>query len=264
MSAEPAADFEARRFQTAAAHYLSGRPPYPEALIDRVVQLIGLTPQDRVLDLGCGPAQLARAFAAHVNEVVAMDPEPAMLAIAREMAAGVPNMQVVQGRSDDLDARHGRFKAVVIGRAFHWMDREATLRTLDRLIEPGGAVVLIAESSPKIPENRRMEEFNALDSAWSADDRTHPVLQSRQRPHLSVLLDSPFSRLEQIGVIHRLPLTLQNLTDRLLSFSSTSRARPGDKADVLLAELARNFSEWEAEGPMEEVLEAAALVAFRP
>ena len=264
MTEQPAADFEARRFQTAAAHYLAGRPPYPEALIARVVQLIGMTRQDRVLDLGCGPGQLARAFAAHVGEAVAMDPEPEMLAIAREMAAGVANMQVAQGRSDELDGRHGRFKAVVIGRAFHWMDREETLRILDGLIEPGGAVVLIGEATLKIPENRRMEEFNQLDRAWSADDRSHPIHKSRERPHTSVLLASPFSRLEQIDVIQRHPLTLQSLTDRLLSFSSTSRARLGDKADGMLAELAGKVSEWEAEGPMEEVLAATALMAFRP
>ena len=78
-----------------------------------------------------------------------------------------------------------------------------------------------------------------------------------------MLLASPFSRLEQINVIQRHPLTLQSLTDRLLSFSSTSRARLGDKADEMLAELAAKFAEWEAEGPMEEVLAATALMAFR-
>jgi SAM-dependent methyltransferase len=217
-----------------------------------------------VLDLGCGPGQLARAFAAHVAEAVAMDPEPEMLTLAREMAAGVPNMQVVQGRSDDLDDRHGRFKAVVIGRAFHWMDRERTLATLDSLIEPRGAVVLVAEETPGLPENRRIGEFNQLDLAWSAQDRNHPIHKSRERPHTSVLLASPFSRLEQISVIQRHPLTLQVLTDRLLSFSSTSRARLGDKVDDLLAELGRNYAEWEAEGPMEEVLTSWALMAFRP
>ena len=99
--------------------------------------------------------------------------------------------------------------------------------------------------------------------AWSADDRSHPIHKSREWPHSSVLLASPFSRLEQINVIQRHPLTLQSLTDRLLSFSSTSRARLGDRADDLLAELAGKFAEWEAEGPMEEVLTSWALMAFR-
>ena len=264
MTAQPAPDFEARRFQTAAAHYLAGRPPYPEALIARVVQLVGLTRQDRVLDLGCGPGQLARAFAAHLCEVVAMDPEPQMLAIARELAQGVPNMQVVQGRSDELDDRHGRFKAVVIGRAFHWMDREQTLATLDGLIEPGGAVVLFGEEPARVPENARILQYDALHARWSEDDSNRARLLSKTyRPHMSVLLDSPFSRMERIGVTLRHPLTLQTLTDRVLSFSSTSRARLGDRADDLLAELERKYAQWEAKGPMEEVLTSTALMAFR-
>jgi SAM-dependent methyltransferase len=265
MTAQPAlADFETRRFQTAAAHYLAGRPPYPEALIARVVQLIGLTPDDRVLDLGCGPGQLARAFAAHVGEAVAMDPEPQMLAVARELAAGVPNMQVMQGRSDDLGARHGRFKAVVIGRAFHWMDREQTLGVLDGLIEPGGAVALFGEEHPRIPENERIMEYETLHRQWSSDDSNRAALLSPgYRPHLSVLLASPFSHLERIGVVQRCPLSLETLTDRLLSFSSTSRARLGDRADALIAELERKYAEWEAKGPMEEVLTSTALMAFR-
>lgn len=264
MTAQPAADFEDRRFQTAAAHYLAGRPPYPGALIARTAELIGLTRDDRLLDLGCGPGQLARAFAPLVGEVVAVDPEPVMLDLARDAAAGVRNMQVIQGRSEDLGDHLGRFKAVVIGRAFHWMDREETLRTLDGLVEPGGAVVLVGEEALKLPENRRFEEFQQLDRAWSADDASHAIHKARERSHTSVLLASPFSHLEQINIIQRHPLTLQTLTDRLLSYSSTSRARLGDKADEMLAELARKFAEWEAQGPMEEVLASTALIAFRP
>ncbi len=265
MSAQPAPDFETRRFQTAAAHYLAGRPPYPEALIARVVQLVGLTRHDRVLDLGCGPGQLARAFAAHVAEAVAMDPEPRMLALAREMAAGVPNMQVVQGRSDELGPAHGSFKAIGIGRAFHWMDREQTLATLDGLIEPGGAVVLFGEENARVPENARILEFEALHARWSADDKNRERLLSKDyRPHMSVLLDSPFSRLERIGVTLRRPLTLETLIDRTLSYSSTSRARLGDRADDLIAELERKYAQWEERGPMEEVLTVSGLMAFRP
>ena len=181
------------------------------------------------------------------------------------MAAGVPNMQVVSGRSDDLGADPGRFKAVVIGRAFHWMDRAATLTALDGLIEPGGAVVLFGEEHPRVPENVRIMEYEALHKQWSEDDRNRAALLAPgYRPHLSVLLDSPFSRLERIGVIARYPLSLQTLTDRVLSFSSTSRARLGDRADALIEALGRKYAEWEAAGPMEEVLTATAMMAFRP
>src|SRR5262245_4898832 len=73
---------EPSRFRTAAQYYLRGRPPYAAGLIRRVVQLCGLDATHRVLDLGCGPGQLALAFAPFVGQVVGIDPEPEMLRIA--------------------------------------------------------------------------------------------------------------------------------------------------------------------------------------
>ena len=55
--------YEPRRFRTAAAHYLAGRPAYAPRLISRVAAICSLDNSHRLLDLGCGPGQLARAFA---------------------------------------------------------------------------------------------------------------------------------------------------------------------------------------------------------
>ena len=55
--------FEKRRFRGAAEHYRKGRPPYALALFERVAERVGLTREHAVLDLGCGPGQLALGFA---------------------------------------------------------------------------------------------------------------------------------------------------------------------------------------------------------
>src|SRR6185312_1094539 len=141
------------RYRTAAAHYERGRVPYAPALIRRVVEVVGLGPQHRVLDLGCGPGPLARRFAAFAREVVAMDPTPEMLSAARALAGETANIRFVAGSSYDLGPALGRFHLVVMGRSFHWMDRVDALRRLDRLIEPTGAVALFADTAPAIPTN---------------------------------------------------------------------------------------------------------------
>lgn len=151
MPAAP--DFATRRFQSAAAHYLAGRPAYPEALVERTAQVLGLTGDHRLLDLGCGPGQLAVAFAPRVGSVLALDPEPAMLALAREGTRGLEGVTVEAGGSQGLGPHLGRFRAVLIGRAFHWMDRAETLRRLDGLIEPEGAVVLFGDERLPMPES---------------------------------------------------------------------------------------------------------------
>src|SRR5258708_38463374 len=145
--------FEPDRHGAAAAHYERGRPPYAPALIRRVAEVTGLGSQHRVLDLGCGPGPLARAFAPFVHEVVAMDPSPEMLAQARTLAGKAANIRFVPGSSYDLGPALGHFHLVVMGRSFHWMDRVDTLKRLDRLIEPAGAGTLFQDTAPAIPAN---------------------------------------------------------------------------------------------------------------
>src|SRR5215472_600571 len=114
--------FQSRRFRTAAAHYLAGRPPYSPRLIQRVIDLTSLTPAHGVLDLGCGPGMLTLAFAPFAREVLGVDPEPEMLRAAAARQAP-PNVRWMQASSNDLGPSFGRFFLTVMGRSFHWMDR---------------------------------------------------------------------------------------------------------------------------------------------
>src|SRR5262245_42929138 len=185
---------EAGRFHTAARHYLSGRPPYATSLIRRVVQVCDINTACRVLDLGCGPGPLALAFAPFVGEVIGIDPEPEMLRIAREEAARAGlRIEFREGSSCDLGTEPGMFHLVVIGRAFHWMDRQATLVHLDRIIEPEGAVVLFGDDHPKVPDNHWGETFERLIDRHAEADT---AIATRRGPgwlsHEAVLLDSPF------------------------------------------------------------------------
>jgi SAM-dependent methyltransferase len=262
MPAAP--DFAVRRFQSAAAHYCAGRAPYPAALIGRTAELLKLDRRDRIMDLGCGPAQLAVAFAPLCGHVLALDPEPAMLTLARDAAQGVPNVLVVQGGSEDLGPQLGHFRAAVIGRAFHWMDRQETLRRFESLLQPDGAVVLFGDQAPRVPENAWLTNYKAVLERYSTDDEDrHRRHSDAFVPHVALLLDSAFNRLEQISVIARHELSLEGLLARALSQSSTSRARLGALADDLVGELRAQAPTWSPNGIFTEVLTSSALIARR-
>jgi SAM-dependent methyltransferase len=262
MSAAP--DFAVRRFQSAAAHYCVGRAPYPAALIARTAELLKLDRRDRIMDLGCGPAQLAIAFAPFCGHVLALDPEPAMLALACQAAQGVSSVRVVQGGSEDLGPQLGNFRAAMIGRAFHWMDRHDTLRRFESLLQADGAVVLFGDEAPMVPENAWLRNYKAVLERYSAGDEDRRRRHSDAFvPHVSVLLDSAFNCLEQISVIARHELSLEGLIARALSQSSTSRARLGARADDLVEELRAQAPAWSPNGLFTEVLTSSALIARR-
>jgi SAM-dependent methyltransferase len=250
--------FEPHRFRTAAAHYLAGRVPYAPRLIARVAELTGLGRDDRVLDLGCGPGQLARAFAPGVAEVVGVDPEPNMLRVAAEDAPG--NIRFIEGSSYDLSPALGRFRLVVMGRSFHWMDRVDTLRRLDTMIEPGGAVALFGDTFPDIPENAWRQELRALMDGYREGEHWRRADWVR---HEAVLLASAFCELEQITVFKRRVVSAAELAERVLSMSSTSRAKLGTGADRLAAEVTAMVHRHAPDDALPEVVSTYALIARR-
>lgn len=134
-------------FKGTAWYYARYRPGYPKKFFGRVVKTFKLNGDGRLLDLGCGPGQLAIPLARYFEEVIAMDPDAAMLKEGKLAGkkAKVKNIAWKKGTSADLRASMGKFRLVVMGRSFHWMDQKKTLVTLYKMIEPGGGVVIVSE-----------------------------------------------------------------------------------------------------------------------
>jgi SAM-dependent methyltransferase len=257
--------FKPRRFRTAVEHYLQGRPPYAPRLFERVAVLCGLGPSHRVLDLGCGPGQIALALAPFAKEVTAVDPEPEMLRIAAEAAAHAgAAVRFVEGSFYDIGPQLGTFRLAAMGRAFHWMDRADTLMRLDAMIEPEGAVLLVDDDHPELPDNAWLKSFNALIERYAEGDADRVT---RKSPgwvrHEALLLDSPFGRLEKIAVIDRRRTPVERFVDRALSLSSTTRERLGERADQLAAEVRETMSKTATDGLVTEAVESSALIAWR-
>ena len=257
--------FKADRFRHAAGHYLAGRPAYSPALIRRVAAACGLRGSHRMLDLGCGPGQLSVAFSTWAGSVLAVDPEPGMLEVAAELAAGIaPNVSFMQGSSYDLNPELGSFRAAVIGRAFHWMDRPDTLRRLDALLEPDGAVVLFGTSQPHDSSNPWLTEYRVLLDSYADQD---PARAQRKTAdwvsHDNVLLDSAFCHLESVALVERRRVPVQRLLDRPLSMSSLSRERLGGRLEELIEALRALVMPHARDGSVDEIVASNALIARR-
>jgi ubiquinone/menaquinone biosynthesis C-methylase UbiE len=258
--------FDPSRFKTTAAYYAAHRPPYPAQLIDLVADALVLAPPARLLDLGCGPAMLAIAFAPRCGSVVAMDPEPEMLTAAASAAAeSRVDIHLIEGSSFDLIPEMGPFRTVTMGRSFHWMDRPATLSMLDRLIEPGGAVVIFGETT--IGHRAKAWRSVMQDSIERFSERGS-ARAFRNAPdwltHEEVLAASAFSAMTRYGVVSRRQLSIDQIIGRALSSSAGSPQALGDRVESFAADLRQRLEALEPNGQFVEFAELSGLVARRP
>ncbi|MFD5176867.1 class I SAM-dependent methyltransferase [Nocardia sp. NPDC058379] len=135
-SADPAARRTSRAssFGAQAAVYADHRPDYPAAAIRWALQPVGRT-DVTVLDLGAGTGKLTDGVLAAGAEVIAVEPDAAMLA---ELVRRYPSVTALSGAAEAIPLPTGSVDAVVAGQAFHWFEQDRAFPEIARVLRPGG------------------------------------------------------------------------------------------------------------------------------
>lgn len=134
------ADEKATSFGAQAGAYEIGRPEYP---FEAVAWMLDPLPPGsrRIADVGAGTGKLTRALTAAADaEVVAVDPDPAMLSALRAAVPGVPTFV---GTAESLPLPDASVDAVVLGQAWHWVDPVRGSREVGRVVRAGGVLGLV-------------------------------------------------------------------------------------------------------------------------
>jgi len=123
-----------------AESYERRRPTYPAALVEWLVDRLGLRTGTTVVDLGAGTGKLTRDLVPTGAHVIAVEPLPEMRA---QLEAAVPGAEVLAGSAEELLLRDESVDAVVAASAFHWFDTERALEEIHRVLVPGGALATV-------------------------------------------------------------------------------------------------------------------------
>ncbi len=267
-------------FAGAAAHYARHRADYPAEVFGELAARLGLDGRQRALDLGSGPGMATFPLARHVAGVVAVDPDPDMLAEGERLAAvrGVANVTWVRGDSGTLAGlRLGEFDLVVMAASFHWMDRDATLATLAPMVRPGGAVVVVtggmSGTGPDvadrpmwadtvigvrrrwIPFRRRWRDDSTSDARTYSDVR---------RGHADALRRSAFSRLDTYQVRWVRRHDVDSLVGLQLTIPDSTPDALGAHTEAFQADLRRALAAIAPAGGFTEPIRTEVLIGKRP
>lgn len=133
-------------FGRAADAYERGRPDYPAAAIEWLVDRLGIGPGRTVLDLAAGTGKLTRLLVPTGAEVIAVEP-------IAEMRAKIEGAQALEGTAEAIPLDDASVDAVTVAQAFHWFRADEALREIRRVLRPGGGLGLI----------------------WNVRDESHPL-----------------------------------------------------------------------------------------
>jgi len=119
-------------FGAAATAYAEHRPDYAQAAVRWALEP---APGPRVLDLGAGTGKLTAALVALGADVIAVEPDPAMLA---ELRRALPAVRALPGSAEAVPLPDASVDAVLAGHALHWFDMDVAGPAIARVLVPGG------------------------------------------------------------------------------------------------------------------------------
>ncbi|MDL5350713.1 class I SAM-dependent methyltransferase [Microbacterium sp. zg-YB36] len=215
---------QATSFGSAAGTYEAGRPDYPlEAVQWLLPSIVGRAV--RVADVGAGTGKLTRGLRDLGADVVAIDPDPAMLEALRAASGGIPTFV---GSSERLPLPDASVDAVVFGQAWHWVEPDAASAEVARVLRPGGVLGLVWNiRDESVDWVRRLTEIMRGSNA-------EEMLAAGEPP-----VSAPFGALERASWRWTRPMTRDGLRAMAFSRSYIITASESERAriDRDLAEL---------------------------
>jgi len=222
-----------------------------------LAELVGVTPEDTVLDVACGPGAATCDLATIARQAMGIDITPAMIEQARELqsARGLTNVTWLVAEVPPLPLPEASFSFVFTRYSLHhFLQPQAVVDEMVRVCAPGGRVAV-------------MDMFmNTAQQAASYD----AVEILRDPSHVrTLLLDELAGLFDQAGLhevqtsFHRLPMELEKLL-------GGSFPGPGDDQRIRLAfeeELERNqmgLDMHREEGAIHFAYPIAVLVGRKP
>jgi len=156
------------RFSSRVKDYILYRPGYPSEIIDFLKNKYRLTPQSVIADIGSGTGKSAEMFLHNGNKVYAVEPNEDMRLAAENLFHGNVDFISINAKSEETGLPEKSMDFIVAGQAFHWFDLIETKKEFQRILKPGGKVVLIwNEREPH--QTGFMGEYDAFLYKYSTD-----------------------------------------------------------------------------------------------
>jgi SAM-dependent methyltransferase len=208
-----------RGFGLAAEMYERGRPDYPVAGIELLIERLGLRPGRTVVDLAAGTGKLTRLLIPTGAEVIAVEP-------IAQMRALIEGVRAIEGTAEAIPLADEAADAVTVAQAFHWFRAEDALPEIRRVLRAGGGLALIWNT-----RDERDPVQAAISEVLEPLGRDTP--RRRTRDWQEVLDRSGlFTPCETATFDHAQELDEDGLVERFCSISFVASAPPEVFADV--------------------------------
>lgn len=130
-------------YSEVADAYNKTRPRYPQAIIDRAIELAELPPSANILEIGCGPGIATVPFAELGFSMLCLEPSQSAFQLARQNCAAYPSVRIQNLTFEEWELEPEKFNAVLAATSFHWVSPEIRYQKTAAALQDRCALMLL-------------------------------------------------------------------------------------------------------------------------
>ena len=237
-------------FGQTAYDYARYRAGFPPEFFDSLDEIPIVLKEARIVDLGTGVGTLARGFAKRGGLVTAVDISEDLMREARRMddESGV-EVKYVTASAENTGLPDGEFDIVAAGQCWWWFDAELALAEAERLLKPGGALLLasfdwIGQPGNVVDLTERLIESHNPDWQMGGGNGHHPEF-------LVDLQRGGFDELTQLTFPLDVSYSHEAWRGRIRASAGVTATLPAERVETFDQELAELLKERFPEDPID-------------
>jgi SAM-dependent methyltransferase len=133
-----------------AEAYNRVRPRYPQANIDRVIELANLSTKAAILELGCGPGIATLPFAQLGFSLLSLEPNLEACEFAKANCETYENVEIQNISFEEWQVQSDRFEAVLAATSWHWIPPEVSYAKAWTALKENGSLILLWNTPPQL------------------------------------------------------------------------------------------------------------------
>ena len=159
-------------FENVADLYDQVRKEYPPALIRDILNLSGLPPDGKILEIGCGPGNATVSFARLGYSILGIELGERLSALAAEKCRAYPGVKILNVAFEDWKLEERAFDLALAADSFHWIPPQVGYPKVAGALKDSGSAALFW----RVPVDAQTDLSRAIDSVYqeTAPEFTNP------------------------------------------------------------------------------------------
>lgn len=231
------------RFSDRVENYVKYRPGYPKEFIDYLYTNVGFSKDSIIADIGSGTGILTALLLDRGSCLLGVEPNREMRKAAETLLKKYPKFVSIDGTAENTGLAVSSVDYIICAQAFHWFERDACKKEFNRILKPGGKVVLVW--------NRRKVQGNGFSADY--EDLLKTYANDYNEVNHRLITDAEIKMFFKDGDFNKVTfsngqqLDFEGLKGRLLS--SSYAPMPGEpNYEPLMVELRKLFDKYEFHG----------------